>query len=650
MRLRDHRFELKPGAWGLIKLLAAAVLILLPALAWLQYSWLEQIADADRDRRERTLRTAAAQLAQDFDAEINKAVGGLQLEPGTVEQRAWGNFAARYQLWADSALSADIITGLYFVDAPPEDAKPPYAPPLRKWNPQTQTFEETAWPPELAGIHLRFTNDARRFMEVQAPGPRRPDRGNVQRFAFPQLPSGDAQAIVVPIMRITAADRTDNAAPAPPRVNLLGFEIIRLNHEALAKDVLPVLVRRHLYDDAGHSDYVAAVVLREDPTRIIYESTIGAAATALKSPDLTTALLGPRMGSMMFMSRDMRKSPVPPPPPPPPGDRVVVNVIEARDIDRAATMQTRLVAGEGHWRLVLKHRAGSLEAAVSAARTRNFMLSSGILMLLATAIGLIVVSARRADRLARQQLEFVAAVSHELRTPVSVIGAAAGNLADGVVDEPTRVKKYGATIQTEARRLAETVERVLQLAGIATGRAAASPSIIPARTLIDDALAAVRHEIDSAGVTVELNVPEQLPSVIGDALALRSALQNLIGNAVKYSGDARWLRVSAVTPATIGLKPARSIKFTVEDRGLGVAAEERKHIFEPFYRGREAVSRQIQGSGLGLHLVQRIAEAHGGSITVESETGRGSTFTLELPVVPDQPIGVAHHQSPVTAG
>ena len=121
-----------------------------------------------------------------------------------------------------------------------------------------------------------------------------------------------------------------------------------------------------------------------------------------------------------------------------------------------------------------KHRAGSLEAAVAAVRWRNLMISSGVLMLLTLAIGLILVSARRAQALARQQMEFVAAVSHELRTPVSVIGAAAGNLADGVVGDPQRVRKYGETIQGEARRLAETVERVLQLAGIAAGRAAAA--------------------------------------------------------------------------------------------------------------------------------------------------------------------------------
>jgi len=330
---------------------------------------------------------------------------------------------------------------------------------------------------------------------------------------------------------------------------------------------------------------------------------------------------------------------------------VVLNLIEAkRDDGGALSVQRATVSGDGQWRLVAKHRAGSLEAAVAAARTRNFALSSGILALLGAAIGLIVVSARRADRLARQQLEFVAAVSHELRTPVSVIGAAAGNLADGVVEEPGRVKKYGATIQTEARRLGETVERVLQLAGIAAGSAGASASLVPGHVLISEALAAVRHEADIAGVVIEHHVPDVLPSVSGDAMALRSALQNLIGNAVKYSGESRWVRISATASR-------RTLRISVEDRGLGIDADDRKHIFEPFYRGREAVSRQIQGSGLGLHLVRRIIEAHGGSVALHSEPAKGSTFVIELPTAHESAGGIMAsaarspvERSPVEAG
>jgi signal transduction histidine kinase len=274
---------------------------------------------------------------------------------------------------------------------------------------------------------------------------------------------------------------------------------------------------------------------------------------------------------------------------------------------------------------------------VGAIRRRNLAISSGVLMLLTLAIGLIVVSARRAQSLARQQMEFVAAVSHELRTPVSVIGAAAGNLADGVVGDPQRVKKYGETIQGEARRLAETVERVLQLAGIAAGRAAAARLPVSPEKLIHDSLGACRAEIDAAGFTVETSIADDLPNVGGDVTALRSALQNLISNAVKYGGTAKWLRVSAKRPEPGTRLTADAVLFSVEDRGLGIDTEDKKHIFEPFYRGREAVSQQIQGSGLGLNLVERIAEAHGGNISVVTEPGKGSTFTLSLPAVHDRP-------------
>src|SRR5262245_45055885 len=153
--------------------LAVAVLVLLPALAWLQYSWLEQIAEADRDRRSRTLQTAASQLAQDLDREIGRAVVELQLEPGIIEQRAWSDYASRYQLWADSAMAPEIVKSIYFIETPEER---PGESPLRIWNRDSRVFEPTPWPDELATLRTRFTHESRAIFSFQLPSPKRDER------------------------------------------------------------------------------------------------------------------------------------------------------------------------------------------------------------------------------------------------------------------------------------------------------------------------------------------------------------------------------------------------------------------------------------------------------------------------------------------
>jgi len=403
-----------------VTLLAAAVLVLLPALAWLQYSWLDQIADADRERRVRTLQTAAAQLVQDFDAEIGRAVFALQIDSSSVDQGEWSGFAQKYQVWAASAASPRIVKSIHFADAPGPRSNHA-APSLRVWNTQTHTFDETPWPEDLASVRTRFVHEEIAVIDIPASGERRPVNGSraarmpIQRMLLPPTATGDDQSIVMPVMRI--ASPGSDGDPRPD-VTLLGFTILRFDLEALGTDVLPGLVRRHFYDEDGETEFAIAVVSRENAAKVIFEAHAGAAGSASAEPDATASLLGPRMGQFMFMARGTESRrvfgtgpPAPPPPPPPSSSsmpargpsEVVLNVIEAkRDDGGAVSVQRATVSGDGQWRLVAKHRAGSLEAAVAAARTRNFALSSGILALLGAAIGLIVVSARRADRLARQ--------------------------------------------------------------------------------------------------------------------------------------------------------------------------------------------------------------------------------------------------------
>ena len=637
-----------------VSILVALVMLLVPALAWMQYRWLGQLSEAERERMQRTLRTAAAQFATEFDTELSRTLVSLQVDGAAIRDQNWTAYAQRYSAWATSAAEPRIVRDVWLVDTLPGTRLPALESGtpvptdrlrIRRWNPQAMTFETADWPDDLQKVRDSL---AQRFIGF-AVQRGRPADNNQHREAAISITAGDDTTLISPVTLF----ELPGDHRGPPKISILGFTILRLEPVVLRDTMLAALAARHFHANDSEVDYRIAVVQRDDPSKLVWESEPGIASTVTSAPDVSQPFMGPRPDQMFVFTRGMRGDPstipLPPPPPPPPpagsrlqaeDSKVVVSMVERdehRDTTRIITRAGQLGMREGRWILMAKHRAGSLEAAVSAVRWRNLMISSGVLMLLTLAVGLILVSARRAEALARQQMEFVAAVSHELRTPVSVIGAAAGNLADGGVGDPQRVRKYGETIQGEARRLAETVERVLQLAGIAAGRAAAARLPVAPAELIHESIAACRPEIEAAGFTVETAIADDLPNVGGDVTALRSALQNLISNAVKYGGTARWLRVSALRDPGSRFPDSGPVLFKVEDRGLGIDAEDRKHIFEPFYRGREAVSQQIQGSGLGLNLVQRIAEAHGGNVGVTSEPGKGSTFTLSLPAVHDRP-------------
>jgi signal transduction histidine kinase len=598
-----------------VTILVGLVMLLVPALAWMQYQWLGQLSTAEGERMQRTLRTAAAQFATEFDTELSRTLVSLQMDGQTIRDQNWTAFAQRYSAWVNSASEPRLVKDVWLIDTlagtelPAFDSNTPVPVDrlrIRKWNAQALTFEDAAWPDDL--LRMRAALGAR-FIGFQTPRARpQDDPPGAHRETQVSLALGDDNTLVSPVTLFELPEEHRG----PPKITVMGFTIVRLDPAIVRDTLLAALTTRHFHGGDAEVDYRVAIVQKDDPSKVVWESEPGVAASVIAAPDVTQAFMSPRADQMFVFARDLRgvTLPVPPPPPAPPRDgqtpsgeprtpqqivtrestnNVIVSMIEreargGRGGGRVITKSGQLSGFDGRWVLMAKHRSGSLEAAVARVRMRNLMISSSVLLLLTLAVGLIVVSARRAQELARQQMEFVAAVSHELRTPVSVIGAAAGNLADGVVGDPQRVRKYGETIQTEARRLAETVERVLQLAGIAAGRAAAALAPINPSDLISDSLGACRTEIDNAGCSVEVAVADNLPNVGGDVAALKSALQNLISNAVKYGGSARWLRVSAKLDPGIGTK--QQVLFTVEDRGMGIEAEDRKHIFEPFYRGR----------------------------------------------------------------
>ena len=365
-----------------------------------------------------------------------------------------------------------------------------------------------------------------------------------------------------------------------------------------------------------------SVVQRDDPTRVVYASPQGAALDA-RSADVSIGLFDLRMDEINRVAAGVRVDP-PPRPDGAPLDKVAITIVRRTSSGDGARLLMSGGDDKGAWQVRVRHRGGSLDALVAQSRRRNLAIGLGVLALLGASVILVFAAAQRQRRLARQQMEFVAAVSHELRTPLAVICSAGENLADGVVAEGDQVKRYGSLIETEGRRLGDMVERVLQFAGIGSG------AQTQLRTEVDiaEAIAAAAHGVAAnardRGVALTIHPPAALPPVIGDMDALRSAIQNIVGNAVKYSP------AGSAVDVTTELLEGGIVRIRVVDRGIGIDAADVPHIFKPFFRGRRALDSQVRGSGVGLSVVHHIVQAHGGDLQIESRVGEGTMVTVVL--------------------
>jgi signal transduction histidine kinase len=580
-----------------LTVLTAALLVLLPALAILQYRWVGQLRDAARERMQRNLHNAARQFQDSFDSEIARAFVSLQVDTA----RSSDQYAERYAAWASTTAYPWLVANVYVIDAIGRDLR------VSRWDSHTRTFAPAGWDGALEGTRAVFASELAAFTSAG----RRPfDR---------QLLRAHEALLVAPLIHIQFG--------APPQPHTLrsmattfGFTIIELNLAAIKEQLLPALARRH-FSERDDDAYRVAVVDASTPTKVVYKSAPEAPINPSRA-EVNVPIFAAHDDPILFLARgtarDVRHG----------ADtrNVVLSVIREQRDDRTMGRSRVTNADGGRWRLLAQHERGSLDAAVGDVRQRNLLVSFGILLLMGVSIGLLTLSSRRAQNLAQRQMEFVAGVSHELRTPVAVIRSAAENLSQGVVGDADHVRRYGDAIQVEARRLGEMVERVLHFAGIESGRIARAPIAI--EPLVTEAVDAVLAH-DPEAFTVDRQIATDLPDVLGDAAALRSAIQNLVANAMKYGGADRWIGIRADV-AHEG-RHRREVRITVEDHGRGVDPADLPHIFDPFYRGAEATSRQIQGSGLGLALVRRIAEAHRGRVTVVTRARVGSAFTLHLP-------------------
>ncbi len=627
---------------------AAAMFGLIMVLATLQYRWLGQISAAERDRMRATLNTRATGFAHDFDHELTRAYLLFQADAPPAERlNTAERLAARYDRWQATARFPRMIRDVYVVSVSGEDP-----PTTHEFNPTTRVVEPVDLPEGLRSIHEQI---AQQHLTHSPPGA--PVR------LTPSLVLDSVPAIMVPTPTILLT--RDGSARVEVSAQL-SFTVLVLDREYVVSEMLPALAAQHFRGAGEGFDYQLAIVRSSGP-ELVYQSTEAFAPTAETPSDAAVELFAVRLQEFPALAAEVRRfvtfaaashagasgagrstvirrETIALPPGGPddrlaPRDRQVSIFVQqgVTSVQKNAlatgffTAGTARTIGAPKWKLLVKHPAGSLEAAVQAARRRNVLVSTGILTLLGASMGLLVSSTRRAQRLARQQMEFVAAVSHELRTPLAVIRSAGENLADGVVRDDEHIKKYGDLVRTEGRRLTELVEQILEFAGIQSGQRGFALRPVAVRPLLEDVVESSRALVERAGMTVEIEVSESLPPTLGDEGALRRVFQNLVSNAIKYGASGRWIGLRAQAGG-------REIRVSVRDRGIGIPAAEHARIFEPFYRAPDATSAQIHGAGLGLSLVKRIVEAHGGRITVRSEPGQGSEFVVQLPAAGEEPI------------
>jgi len=464
-------------------------------------------------------------------------------------------------------------------------------------------------------------------------------RARMAEMMIPWAIDQSIPAIAYPIRRHSSSGKPG----APPAITWL---IIQLSPSVLEKEIFPELAHKFFAGPAG-MEYFVAVREPGDGQRVLYSSGSSFGEEKDRAVDASLNLFGPPFGHGGPTDQGMEF--LPPMRPMQSEHGMLLDEQHTAALDRLPRFEPfHYPDNNGAWQVTAKHKSGSVEAAVGAMRRRNLIASFGVLSVLAITMGLILLASQRARRLARSQMDFVAGISHELRTPLAVISSAAENIAHGVVEDKQQLVRYGNTIVRQSRQLTQLVEQVLLFAAARQPQGRYGQSRVNVSELVDAALEGTNSTITAAGFTVERQVQAGLPPVNADFSALVRSLQNLITNAVKYGGDSRWLRVSAVAVKDNGR--TRAIELVVEDKGIGIDKDEIKHIFEPFYRSPAVSESGIHGTGLGLPLAQTIIEAMGGHLTVKSELGKGSSFVIHLPVAEERKQEEAQSASDKRAG
>ena len=539
-------------------------------LAMLQYRWTGEISRSEQQRLKANLTTGVRGFEQEFSYDFERLCEAFEVDPEVSPSSLETSVIRRQSEWERRASRPALLAGLHIWKLEEGHAS------FESFDASGSRFVEAAWPQRLSSLRPRLERQAE-LLNARVIGDR-------EALYYPWSFQGYGPSLVRPIFHV------ENAREM--YVQLQGFLILEFSQDFLQQQYVPELVVRH-FGEPGLTNFGVTVRTVKAPYRTIYASN-GNSAAPSSAPDAAVNLLE----SVAEEARRRGHAPL-----------------------QAST--------EEQWQLVVQDPAGSVDVGVAQWRRRNLAISFGLLAVLAGTMALLFSVSRRAERLAKLQMEFVAGVSHELCTPLAVINSAAENIVDGVVEGPAQVQEYGTIIREQGRRLERLVDEVLLFAAGRFGRVGYDLRPTEIGPVLEQSLAASEAMLRDSGFTVQKEINPQLPFVIADPEALSKCLDNLISNAMKYSGENRWVALRAICAPDRGTP---EVHISVEDRGIGISPADLPHVFEPFYRAQGVRDGQVRGVGLGLYLVKRMMEAMGGRVSVSSKPSKGSIFTLCFPV------------------
>lgn len=588
----------------------AALLVLVGSL---QYRWAKEETAATEIRIGTNIESVMVDWHGDFYRQFSDLCVALQVGPDSGAFDDWDAYRSRFIRWKVESRYPTLVRHLYIWETsaagPPrllalkEDklvpeqviAAPPLLPLLRRLRTRSADLRTglQAW---------QFSNSSAAMREIPSP------YSTLSGWQFdPNLP-----ALVHPIVHHSLPG--DAESRVDPRA--VDWMVVLLDLPTIRERILPTLTQRY-FEHGLYGPLDVTVAASGSAPHILYASNPDLAMPDNRNPDAVLNIFGlaPETTEGHLWEAVKNTNSVKPQ--------------EWHSFQAPVWFPVIRYTPHGNdWTLTLRSRAGRLDSVVLRVRRENMFVNLSVLILLAVNMSLIGISYYRSSRFAQLQMDFVASISHELRTPLAALLSAGENIRDGVVEQGEQLRRYGGIITTQAQQLIGLLDQILAYASTRSGNRKYRKANFSINAVVESILRSNDSFLQGRGFTIEKRIPPDLPLAMGDSEAVAQCLQNLLTNAVKYSGSCRRISISAAQGTE---RSSPFVAITVKDFGIGIAAAELPMIFRPFYRASSVQEAQIHGTGLGLAVAKKIAEDLGGTLSVESRLGAGSKFTLRVP-------------------